>query len=65
MQDMKYSKNYISKRPDPTPFDPKEDHGTMCAGIIAAEANNGVCGVGIANKATIGGKLFLSTKLVR
>ena len=31
-------------------------HGTRCAGEVAAEAGNGVCGVGIAYDAKIGGK---------
>ena len=29
-------------------------HGTRCAGEVAAVANNGVCGVGIAYNASIG-----------
>lgn len=31
-------------------------HGTRCAGEVAAAANNGVCGVGVAYNAKIGGK---------
>lgn len=31
------------------------EHGTRCAGEIAAVANNGVCGVGIAYEASISG----------
>ena len=30
-------------------------HGTRCAGEVAAEANNGICSVGIAYNARIGG----------
>ena len=30
-------------------------HGTRCAGEVAAVANNGVCGVGVAYNAKIGG----------
>ena len=30
-------------------------HGTRCAGEVAAEAYNGVCGVGVAFNASIGG----------
>lgn len=30
-------------------------HGTRCAGEVAAVANNGVCGVGVAYNARIGG----------
>jgi len=33
------------------------EHGTRCAGEIAAVANNGVCGVGVAYNAAIAGKL--------
>lgn len=42
---------------DPTPFDSDHAHGTKCAGIIGMERNNGICGVGIAPEATIGGKV--------
>lgn len=31
------------------------DHGTNCAGQIAAKANNSICGVGVAFEASIGG----------
>lgn len=31
-------------------------HGTKCAGEIAAEADNGICGAGISHEAKIGGK---------
>ncbi|OQV12101.1 Neuroendocrine convertase 1 [Hypsibius exemplaris] len=43
---------------DPTPrYDNPEDthHGTRCAGEVAMQANNNVCGVGIAFNAKIGG----------
>ena len=42
---------------DPTPNVNKSgnDHGTKCGGEVAAEANNNVCGVGIAHDAKIGG----------
>ena len=30
-------------------------HGTRCAGEVAASAQNGICGVGIAYNASIGG----------
>ncbi|CDQ57944.1 unnamed protein product [Oncorhynchus mykiss] len=33
-------------------------HGTRCAGVVAAVANNGVCGVGVAYQAKIGGKYY-------
>ncbi|KAG9352328.1 hypothetical protein JZ751_020741 [Albula glossodonta] len=32
-------------------------HGTRCAGEVAAVANNGICGVGVAYNAKIGGEL--------
>ncbi|KAK7602716.1 hypothetical protein V9T40_006690 [Parthenolecanium corni] len=32
----------------------RENHGTECAGIIAMQANNKICGVGIAPLATLG-----------
>ena len=30
-------------------------HGTRCAGEVAAEANNGICSVGVAYESSIGG----------
>ena len=33
-------------------------HGTRCAGVVAATLNNLICGVGIAYRARIGGKIF-------
>lgn len=33
-------------------------HGTRCAGEVAAQANNSVCGVGVAYNAKIGGQMF-------
>lgn len=44
---------------DPSPrLDPPKysnSHGTYCAGVVAAVANNGVCGVGVAYNAKVGG----------
>ena len=41
---------------DPMPQDNGDNkHGTRCAGEVAASANNGYCGVGIAYNASIGG----------
>lgn len=37
-----------------------DHHGTRCAGLIAAKANNGVCGVGIAYNARISAIRILS-----
>uniref|UniRef100_A0AAZ3PJZ6 SPC3 n=1 Tax=Oncorhynchus tshawytscha TaxID=74940 RepID=A0AAZ3PJZ6_ONCTS len=34
-------------------------HGTRCAGVVAAVANNGMCGVGVAHQAKIGGVRML------
>ncbi len=46
--------------PDPMPQDNGDNkHGTRCAGEVAAVANNGVCGVGIAFNASIGGVRML------
>ena len=36
---------------------PPSRHGTRCAGEVAAQANNKICGVGVAHEAGIGGKL--------
>ncbi|KAI8487868.1 hypothetical protein Bbelb_343160 [Branchiostoma belcheri] len=38
---------------DPTPSSESESHGTRCAGIIAAQENNNICGVGVAYRAEI------------
>ena len=45
---------------DPMPQDNGDNkHGTRCAGEVAASANNGFCGVGIAFNASIGGVRML------
>ncbi|XP_078573799.1 proprotein convertase subtilisin/kexin type 6-like isoform X2 [Branchiostoma floridae x Branchiostoma japonicum] len=55
------SYSIIGNSSDPTPSDAVFSHGTRCAGIIAAKANNGFCGVGVAPKAKIAGiQLFAS-----
>ncbi|XP_019643710.1 PREDICTED: neuroendocrine convertase 2-like [Branchiostoma belcheri] len=41
---------------DPTPSSESESHGTRCAGIIAAQENNNICGVGVAYGAEIAGQ---------
>lgn len=33
-------------------------HGTKCAGEVAAQADNGICGVGVSFNASIGGILI-------
>lgn len=35
-------------------------HGTRCAGEAVATANNGICGVGVAFGAKVGGYLYLT-----
>ncbi|XP_035383608.1 proprotein convertase subtilisin/kexin type 5 [Electrophorus electricus] len=48
--------------PDPTPrYDSTNEnkHGTRCAGVVAASANNSLCMVGIAYNARIGGVRML------
>ncbi|XP_074240974.1 proprotein convertase subtilisin/kexin type 4 isoform X3 [Saimiri boliviensis] len=48
--------------PDPQPrYSPSDEnrHGTRCAGEVAAMANNGFCGVGVAFNARIGGVRML------
>ncbi|XP_066283512.1 endoprotease bli-like [Branchiostoma lanceolatum] len=55
------SYSIIDDSPDATPSDAIFSHGTRCAGIVAAKANNRFCGVGVAPKAKIAGvKLFAS-----
>lgn len=39
-------------------------HGTRCAGEVAAVANNGICGVGVAYDARIGGKVNPNQKII-
>jgi len=39
-------------------------HGTRCAGEVAAEANNGICSVGVAYESSIGGMLILLHNLL-
>jgi len=41
--------------PKPRDSDPDNCHGTRCAGEVAAVANNGICGAGVAYNAKIGG----------
>ena len=55
--DAKASTDLNDKDDDPTPnaTNPSNDHGTKCGGEVAAEANNNVCGVGVAYKASLGG----------
>ncbi|KAK3881522.1 hypothetical protein Pcinc_014041 [Petrolisthes cinctipes] len=52
---------------DPSPrLDPPaytNSHGTYCTGIVAAVANNSVCGVGIAYEARVGGVRIVDGKV--
>lgn len=52
--------------PDPMPrYDPTNEnkHGTRCAGEVAAQANNTICGVGVAFNARIGGVRMLDGRV--
>ena len=41
-------------------YDPfPSSHGTRCAGEIAAQRDNGICGVGVAYGSKIAGKDFM------
>jgi len=62
--DPEASKDLNSHDDDPMPndSDPYNAHGTKCAGTIAAEADNGVCGVGIAYNAKVGAIRMLDGK---
>ena len=58
--DPKASSDINSNDDDPMPQDNGDNkHGTRCAGEVAAEAFNDVCGVGIAFNASIGGVRML------
>ena len=63
--DPKASTDVIDKDSDPYPRIYEDDegnirnnHGTACAGIIAAEAGNGICGVGVAYDVKLGGRFY-------
>ncbi|XP_077187820.1 proprotein convertase subtilisin/kexin type 4-like isoform X1 [Paroedura picta] len=56
------SYDFNDNDPDPQPrYDAWDQnrHGTRCAGEVAAAANNGVCGTGVAYRAKIGGVRML------
>ncbi|XP_033053659.1 proprotein convertase subtilisin/kexin type 4 isoform X4 [Trachypithecus francoisi] len=61
-QDPLASYDFNDYDPDPQPrYTPSNEnrHGTRCAGEVAAMANNGLCGVGVAFNARIGGVRML------
>ncbi|KAL7675419.1 hypothetical protein ACOME3_001679 [Neoechinorhynchus agilis] len=49
-----YDLNEMDSDPRPRPT-PENQHGTRCAGVVAAQANNSFCCVGVAYNARIGG----------
>ncbi|KAL7673549.1 hypothetical protein ACOME3_008404 [Neoechinorhynchus agilis] len=53
----------IDHDPSPDTRNAKYSHGTKCAGVAAAEANNGVCGVGVAFGASIAGFRLLDGRV--
>ncbi|XP_071951938.1 neuroendocrine convertase 1-like [Antedon mediterranea] len=64
--DPKASYDYNDKDDDPSPratANNENAHGTRCAGEVAMEANNRICGVGIAFNAKIGGIRMLDGKV--
>ena len=48
--------------PRPNDSDDYNAHGTKCGGEVAAEANNSICGAGIAPNAKLGGVRMLDTE---
>lgn len=53
----------VNNDPLPDKSNRANSHGTRCAGEIAGEANNGVCGVGVAYDCRIGGVRILDGKV--
>ena len=65
--DPKASTDLVDGDSDPYPRIYKDEqgrvlnsHGTKCAGIIAAEAGNGICGVGVAHDVKLGGRFYIA-----
>ncbi|NXY10767.1 PCSK4 convertase, partial [Pteruthius melanotis] len=61
------SYDFNSDDPDPQPRYGDGDrnwHGTRCAGEVAAVANNGICGAGVAYNAKIGGVRMLDGSIM-
>lgn len=59
IQDPVFGYDFVDYVDSPLP-DKGFSHGTHMAGIIAMQANNQICGVGIAPLATLGGNVFSS-----
>ncbi|XP_072051183.1 proprotein convertase subtilisin/kexin type 6-like [Amphiura filiformis] len=60
--DQQASYDYNNNRKNPSPrydYANTNRHGTRCAGEVAMQADNGICGVGIAYNASIGGVRML------
>ncbi|XP_033633747.1 proprotein convertase subtilisin/kexin type 5-like [Asterias rubens] len=60
------SRDINGKDDDPMPranYDQTNRHGTRCAGEVAMEAGNDVCGVGVAYNASIGGIRMLDDQV--
>ncbi|XP_053308751.1 proprotein convertase subtilisin/kexin type 4-like [Spea bombifrons] len=60
--DPEASYDFNDNDPDPQPrYNPSNEnhHGTRCAGVVAAVANNDICGAGVAYNARIGGVRML------
>ncbi|XP_027586849.2 proprotein convertase subtilisin/kexin type 4 isoform X2 [Pipra filicauda] len=65
--DPQASYDFNSNDPDPQPRYGDGDnnwHGTRCAGEVAAVANNGICGAGVAYNAKIGGVRMLDGPII-
>uniref|UniRef100_A0A8C3NMQ6 Uncharacterized protein n=1 Tax=Geospiza parvula TaxID=87175 RepID=A0A8C3NMQ6_GEOPR len=59
------SYDFNSNDPDPQPrYSDSNWHGTRCAGEVAAVANNGICGAGVAYNAKIGGVRMLDGSIM-
>jgi subtilisin family serine protease len=55
------SLNGLSGARDPTSNNTGDTHGTACAGVAAARAGNGLCGQGVAPKASLAGRSIFGT----
>eukprot|EP01125_Pyxidicula_operculata_P020305 TRINITY_DN7491_c0_g1_i1.p1 TRINITY_DN7491_c0_g1~~TRINITY_DN7491_c0_g1_i1.p1 ORF type:complete len:689 (+),score=115.28 TRINITY_DN7491_c0_g1_i1:1082-3148(+) len=55
--------NFYQRSSDIQPKDPKDWHGTACAGLAVAHSNNDICGVGVAPNANFTGIVMLQEDL--